>query len=138
VATLGVEGEVRSIHGSEAEVEVRGKRLRVPIRSLAVSVTRPAKAQSRVKVQVNDPGGPLDEINLIGCRVDDALVRAGKHLDQVLMGDLRVVRFIHGHGTGQLRRAIAEFLSAHPLVRRFAPAAPEDGGNGVTLAELKD
>lgn len=140
VSTLGVEGEVRSMHGTEAEVEVRGKRVRVPIRSLAVSATRPAQAQphNRVKIQVNAPVGPLDELNLIGCRVDDALVRAGKHLDQVLMGELRVVRFIHGHGTGQLRRAIAEFLSAHPLVRRFAPAAPEDGGTGVTLAELKD
>jgi len=140
VATLGVEGEVRSMHGTEAEVEVRGKRVRVPIRSLAVCGTRPTQAQphNRVKIQVSDPVGPLDELNLIGCRVDDALDRAGKHLDQVLMGELRVVRFIHGHGTGQLRRAIAEFLSAHPLVRRFAPAAPEDGGTGVTLAELKD
>ena len=128
------------MHGTEAEVEVRGKRVRVPIRSLAVCATRPTQAQpqNRVKIQVSDPVGPLDELNLIGCRVDDALDRAGKHLDQVLMGELRVVRFIHGHGTGQLRRGIAEFLSAHPLVRRFAPAAPEDGGTGVTLAELKD
>jgi DNA mismatch repair protein MutS2 len=75
---------------------------------------------------------------LIGCRVDEALSRAQKHLDQALIADQRIVRFIHGHGTGKLRRAIAGFLAAHPLVQRVAPAAPEDGGSGVTIAELKE
>jgi len=140
VSTLGVEGEVRSLHGTEAEVEVRGKRVRVPRRALAPG-GQPAprvERHSRVNIQINEPVGQLDELNLIGCRVDDALDRAEKHLDQVAMGEVRVVRFIHGHGTGRLRRAIAEFLRAHPLVRRFSAAAPEDGGTAVTCAELKD
>jgi DNA mismatch repair protein MutS2 len=140
VSTLGVDGEVLSCHGTEAEVEVRGKRVRVPLHALAAGGPRPAAVEphSRVKIHVNEPVGRLDELNLIGCRVDEALDRAGKHLDQVAMGEVRVVRFIHGHGTGQLRRAIAEFLRAHPLVVRFSPAAPEDGGRAITCAELKD
>jgi DNA mismatch repair protein MutS2 len=140
VSTLGVEGEVRSFHGTEAEVEVRGKRVRVPRRAL-VPGGQPAprvERHSRVNIQINEPVGQLDELNLIGCRVDDALARAEKHLDQVAMGEVRVVRFIHGHGTGRLRRAIAELLRGHPLVRRFFAAAPDDGGNAVTCAELKD
>ncbi len=140
VSTLGVAGEVRSFHGTEAEVEVRGKRLRVPRRSLAPG-GQPAprvERHSRVNIQVNEPVGQLDELNLIGCRVDDALARAEKHLDQVAMGEVRAIRFIHGHGTGRLRRAIAELLRGHPLVRRFFAAAPEDGGTAVTCAELKD
>jgi DNA mismatch repair protein MutS2 len=140
VSTLGVEGEVRSFHGAEAEVEVHGKRVRVPRRAVEPG-GRPApgpEQPSRVKFQVHEPKGRLDELNLIGCRVDDALDRAGKHLDQVAMGEVRVVRFIHGHGTGRLRRAIAEFLRAHPLVQRFSAAAPDDGGSAVTCAELRD
>ena len=140
VSTLGVDGEVLSCHGTEAEVEVRGKRVRVPLHALAAGGPRPATAKPdrRVQVHVKEPVGRLDELNLIGCRVDEALDRAGKHLDQVAMGEVRVVRFIHGHGTGQLRRAIGEFLRAHPLVVRFSPAAPEDGGRAVTCAEMKD
>ena len=140
VSTLGVEGTLRSVHGREAEVEARGKRVRVPLEALAAAAPRPTptEPQSRVSIQVEAPTSPLDELNLIGCRVDEALSRAEKHLDQALMGEQRVVRFIHGHGTGQLRRAIAAFLDAHPLVRRVSPAPPEDGGSGVTIAELKE
>jgi len=140
VATLGVEGVVRSVHGREADVEVRGKRLRVPLDALEAPGARAPQPepQSHVAIHVETPSGPLDELNLIGCRVEEALSRAGKHLDQALMGEQRVVRFIHGHGTGQLRRAIAGFLDTHPLVRRVSAAAPEAGGSGVTIAELKE
>ena len=140
VTTLGIEGTVRSVQGREAEVEARGKRVHVPIESLQAAVPHPTPddPHGRVSIQVEAPTGPLDELNLIGCRVDEALSRAQKHLDQALMGDQRIVRFIHGHGTGQLRRTIAGFLDAHPLVQRVFPAAPEDGGNGVTIAELKE
>jgi DNA mismatch repair protein MutS2 len=54
------------------------------------------------------------------------------------MSDQRVVRFIHGYGTGQLKRALAGFLQQHPLVARFDPAPPEQGGGGVTVVELKE
>jgi len=141
VSTLGVEGVVRAVHGSEAEVEVRGKRLRISLDALEETTAppRPGGATTpSVAVQAAPPPGRLDELNLIGCRVDEALSRAEKHLDQALLGDQRVVRFIHGHGTGQLRRAIAGFLGAHPLVERFSTAAPDEGGAAVTIAELKE
>jgi DNA mismatch repair protein MutS2 len=140
VSTLGVEGAVRSLHGQEAEVEVHGKRVRVPLASLEETAQSrtPNKPQGHVAIQVESPTGPLDELNLIGCRVDEALSRAEKFLDQSLMSEQRVVRFIHGHGTGRLRRAIGGFLDAHPLVGRVSSATPEQGGSGVTIAELKE
>ncbi len=48
------------------------------------------------------------------------------------------MRVIHGYGTGQLKRALADFLQQHPLVARFDAAPPEQGGGGVTVVELKD
>jgi DNA mismatch repair protein MutS2 len=78
------------------------------------------------------------DLNVIGCSVDEALARADKFLDEALLAEQRTVRLIHGHGTGQLRRALADFLADHPLVQRFGPAAAEHGGSGVTLVELKD
>ena len=52
--------------------------------------------------------------------------------------DLRVVRVIHGYGTGQLKRALTGFLEQHPLVARLATAPPDQGGGGVTVVELKE
>ena len=75
---------------------------------------------------------------VIGCSVDEAIARAERFLDESLLTDQRVVRFIHGYGTGQLKRALAGFLQQHPLVARFATAPPEQGGGGVTVVELKE
>jgi DNA mismatch repair protein MutS2 len=47
------------------------------------------------------------------------------------------VRIIHGHGTGALRRGLAQFLSSHPLVESIHHEAEEHGGTAITIAELK-
>jgi DNA mismatch repair protein MutS2 len=138
VQTLGIEGDVRTLHGSEAEVEVRGKRLRVPVATLRTLGATPRPAPARVTINVPSVSGPLGDLNVIGCTVDDAVARASKYLDQALLHEQRRLRVIHGHGKGHLRRAIAAFLIEHPLVSRFAPAPPEQGGGGVTEIELKD
>ena len=141
VSTLGVDGAVRSLHGADADVEVNGKRLRVPLASLRAASGRPRpprRPDSRVAIHVEEPVGPLEELNVIGCRVEEALSRVEKHLDHVLMSETRTVRFVHGHGTGQLRRSIKRFLDTHPCVRRVSAAPPEDGGGAVTIAELKE
>ena len=140
IAALGVEGSLRAMDDTEAEVEVHGKRVRVPLVSLGTATAehRAIQARGHVAIQVEPPAGRLDELNLVGCRVDEALSRAGKRLDQAILGELRSVRFVHGHGTGRLRRAIMKFLAGHPLVARVSPGTPDDGGSGVTIAELKE
>jgi len=64
---------------------------------------------------------------VIGQTTDEAVDAVDKFLDEASMASLTQVRIIHGHGTGALRRAIAELLKDHPHVARFA-AAPQDQG----------
>src|SRR4029077_1034937 len=97
---------------------------------------KPAKVSVHVELQPREAAA--SDLNVIGCSVDEALSRAERFLDETLLSDQRVVRLIHGYGTGQLKRAIAGFLQQHPLVARFATAPPEQGGGGVTVVELKD
>jgi len=78
------------------------------------------------------------DLNVIGCTVDEAIPKAERFLDESLLTDHRTVRLIHGYGTGQLKRALADFLQQHPLVVRFDAAPPNQGGGGVTVVELKD
>jgi DNA mismatch repair protein MutS2 len=142
VGALGLEGVVQALHDREAEVDVRGKRLRARLDELRVLATagstpvQPPKV--RVNVDLQPRGGSLTELNVIGCNVDEAISRAERFLDEALLGELRSVRVIHGYGTGQLRRAIAEFLQTHPFVAHFTAAPPEQGGGGVTVIELKE
>jgi len=78
----------------------------------------------------------LAEINVIGCTVEEASDRVDKFLDDAVVSQKPSVRIIHGHGTGALRRGLADFLSTHPHVDRFHAEEPNRGGSAVTVVEL--
>jgi DNA mismatch repair protein MutS2 len=143
VGPLGLEGIVQSLHDGAAEVDVRGKRLRARVEELRViSPAAAAAASSPARVRVNIEMAPRDhvvtELNVIGSTSDEALSKVERFLDDALLAELRSVRIVHGYGTGQLRRSIAEFLRVHPFVANFGPAPDNQGGGGVTVVELKD
>lgn len=145
VSGFGLEGVVTSLHDGAAEVDVRGKRMRASARDLSViDKSGPGNPGDTVttRVSVNVELQPREttpsDLNVIGCSVDEAIARAERFLDELLLTDQRTVRLIHGYGTGQLKRALSGFLQQHPLVARFAPAPPEQGGGGVTVVELKE
>jgi DNA mismatch repair protein MutS2 len=142
IAGLGLEGTVVSIHDREAEVDVRGKRFRAHATDLRVLGGSPAKAEPasvRVNVQLQPREGAISsELLLVGNTVDQALDRLEKFLDESLLAEQRSVRVIHGFGTGRLKEAVVDYLHKHPLVAQVRTASPEEGGGGVTVAELKD
>ena len=138
VGALGLEGTVLDVQGNHAEIDMKGKRLRAALRDLRVIGVAPSSARVKVNIDLQPRAGSLTEINVIGCTVDEALSRLEKFLDESTVTDQQVLRIIHGHGTGQLRRAVADFLKEHPLVARFQTAKMEQGGGGVTVVELKD
>jgi DNA mismatch repair protein MutS2 len=77
------------------------------------------------------------ELNLIGKKTDEAVELTDKFLDEAFLNGLSELRIIHGHGTGALRKAIADLLTDHPHVARFKPAAHDQGGSGAMIVELK-
>ena len=76
------------------------------------------------------------ELNLIGKTTDEAVDLTDKFLDHAFLNGLSEVRIIHGHGTGALRKAIAELLADHPHVARFVVAPQAKGGTGAMVVEL--
>ena len=139
IGTLGLEGTIVELHGKHAEVDVRGKRLRAALRDLrgvaGAAATPPAV---RVSVDLQPREGLLTELNVVGCTVDEALTRLEKFIDAATVTDQHSVRIIHGHGTGQLRRAVGDFLRDHPQVAHFSLAPQDQGGGGATIVEFKD
>ena len=136
----GLEGVVTAVQGKTAEVSVNGKRLKAAVADLVVigRPGAPAPGTVRVNVTMTSSESTTSDLNVIGCTVPEAIERTDKFLDQAVLSELREVRVIHGHGTGQLRRAITAFLAEHPQVVRAAGAPPNQGGGGVTVVELKD
>jgi DNA mismatch repair protein MutS2 len=77
------------------------------------------------------------EIDLRGMRAEEAEAEVIAALDAAVVADLPFLRIIHGKGTGALRAAVREWLAADQRVAGFALAAPEQGGSGVTIVELR-
>ena len=150
VAAFGAEAIVSAELGKDVDVEVRGKRMRVPmsgLRKIGRGDPSPARSGSGSRGNMRPAAGssssglmtgPTREIVLIGSTVDDALTRAEKFLDDALLADERRLRVVHGHGTGRLRDAMRTFFKRHPLVATVSPAADNEGGDGATIIELKD
>ena len=137
VSDLGIVGVVLSLSEKDAELEVGGKRMRLPLHSLA-----PLGGRSTA-MRVPRPQAPITkstpaEINLIGLTVDEAVPRLEKLLDDAILSDRTEVRIIHGHGAGRLRQAVRELLKQHAQVASFRPGGSGEGGGGATIAELKD
>lgn len=77
------------------------------------------------------------EINLIGERVEDALVLMEEYLDKANGAKLSSVKIIHGIGSGALRNALRDRLKKLSYVSNFKDGDFYDGGSAVTIVEFK-
>lgn len=90
-------------------------------------------SSSKVSIQRTNMSPKID---LRGYRIDDALNELDLFLDKASMVNLSYVEIVHGHGTGQLRSAIRDYLSDSPYVAKFRQGEDGEGGNGVTFVDL--
>jgi DNA mismatch repair protein MutS2 len=134
---------LRRIEGNSAEIEAGPLRMKVGLDEItgvegpsASGIARAPKGSVTVRAQASDEGTG-GEINLIGCTVEEATERVDKFLDEAALANRSRVRIIHGHGTGALRKGLAQFLSKHPLVDSQSFEAEERGGKAVTIVELR-
>lgn len=134
---------LRSHDQSKAEVQAGPLRMKIPLADIIgiEGARKPlpvsAATSRRVTVHTVPSDEPAaEEINVIGNTVEEAVRRVDKFLDQAVLAGKASVRVIHGHGTGALRRGLADFLTAHPLVERIHDETLDRGGAAVTVVEL--
>jgi DNA mismatch repair protein MutS2 len=138
---------LRRVDGSSAEIEAGPLRMKVALEEITgvekgpdVPTISGSIASTRQNVTVTaqpGEGAASDEINVIGLTVEQASERVDKFLDEAALANKPRVRVIHGHGTGALRKGLAEFLKGHPLVARHSFEAEERGGKAITVVELR-
>jgi DNA mismatch repair protein MutS2 len=131
----------RRIDGNSAEVEAGPLRMKVALDEIT-GVERPATRNVAAPRGVSVKSGPREtsaasEINVIGLTVEQATELVDKFLDDAALARLPQVRIIHGHGTGALRKGLAEYLKSQPLVARSSFEAEERGGKAITVVELR-
>ena len=146
LTSFGSVGTVEKIDKDTAEILVGAMRLREKLSNLQAVVSEEKSKENRLEKlqkQTKDSNIRLDtedmnaELNLIGRTTADAEYEIDRFLDEAYLAALPRVRIIHGFGTGALKNFVHHFLKGHPHIARYAFAPPDQGGQGATIAELK-
>ena len=135
-----VAGTVLAFFGDDQKVEIRIGQARVKVgidsiekttgtqRPELESVTyTPSPAKRKVSM----------ELDLRGKRAEEIKDLVDQYLNEAAVANLPRVRIIHGYGTGVVRQIVRELLSRHTLVKSYKPGERNEGGDGVSIANLK-
>ena len=134
-------GTVVALGKKEATLDVRGLRMIVKINQLVLHKAETVKKEKRkqqvssVSLQTSTPFQL--EVNLIGLRVEEAMIELASYLDMAVVNKMKEGRVIHGHGTGALRQATHEVLKRNSHVKSFRLGGENEGGVGATVVEFK-
>ena len=79
----------------------------------------------------------INELDLRGYSLDEALLEVDQFLDGCVMTRLSIVSIIHGKGTGVLRAGIHDMLKSHRQVKSYRLGKFGEGEHGVTIVEMK-
>jgi DNA mismatch repair protein MutS2 len=81
---------------------------------------------------------PTNSLDLRGMDTDTALDRTWSFIDKAVLRGENWVILIHGHGTDTLKRGLRKALTKDaPYALDFRPGEPEEGGDGVTVVQLR-
>jgi DNA mismatch repair protein MutS2 len=145
ILTLGTVGTLL-----ESPVGKKRVRLRVGEGEVSVAVAQLAgraispgeqsdqPISGRRQVSPIAPDREVEEVlDVRGQTADEALDHLIARLDQAMVAGGPRLRIIHGHGTGRLKAVLREYLKGSPYVASFRPGHQSEGGDGVTIVELK-
>jgi len=128
-------GRILSLRGTEARVAVGSLTVNVPLTTLSRTQASPAPTLKLTLGEFAEVE-PVREVDVRGMRVDEVDDSVLQALDAAVRNDLRELRIIHGKGTGALRARVGEMLKKDTRVTGFRLGAWNEGGAGVTVAEL--
>ncbi len=128
-------------------VNVGGIKMTVPITKLEAASPTPVAAATPPRGRVRSDATPAESFyvpsrtsvntcDLRGLRVEQGLDQIDSFIDRMLQAEERAAFFLHGHGTGAMKDAVREYIGTSPHVARWEPAAPEDGGDALTVCWL--
>lgn len=161
VRSVGMKGVITAITENDVEVQVGNLRIRAELRDVqspgtqekseSAAAKQQPKHNSRVRkvleqsapqessshISISHPS-PGSELDLRGQLAEDALDRLETFVENAYLAAMPFVRIIHGKGTGKLRQVVRRALSQLEYISRWESGIEREGGDGVTVAFLKN
>ena len=127
------------------QVDVDGKKMELPagfLRQPSESQNQERQKKSKKssagsRVNLSDEQKMSNRIDIRGQRADEARATLERFYNHALVNGLNQLEIIHGKGTGVLQNVVDEFLTEQRQVKSHRLGEIEEGGAGVTIAELR-
>lgn len=146
VAPFNFEGRIVAVNHKKkrATVKTDTGNVEAGLRDLTIVRTarspepqEPAPAHVSFHIAAGNRGSFNPTLDLRGEYVDRGIELLEKHVSDVIMYGFKSFTVIHGFGTGKMKRAVHEYLRSQPQIHRIRPGGQNEGGLGVTVAELE-
>lgn len=138
IISLEQKGEVIAVDAGEAEVQMGSLKLRQPVGNLErIGRIRPDSPSRQIRTPTPFTETVPIELDIRGHRAEEVSPILESYIHDAYLSGLPWVRIIHGKGTGALRQVVREELRNSPVVERSAAAASNEGGEGATVAHLR-
>ncbi|MGL4850090.1 MAG: endonuclease MutS2 [Clostridium sp.] len=128
-----------SLPDNRGEVQVEAGIMKISVKAKdlrEVENKKEIKAKKKREVKLNI-GSVESRLDLRGLDAEEACYKTDKYLDDAYRCNLGEVTIVHGKGTGVLRKAINDMLKRHPHVKDYRLGVYGEGGDGVTIVNLK-
>lgn len=76
-------------------------------------------------------------VNVIGKNLIEAIDTVEKYLDDAYIAGLKEVTIVHGRGQGILQKGLRDLLKTHKIVKSYRRGEYNEGGDGVTVVDIK-
>lgn len=135
---LGKEGVIESVKASgQYEIRVGPMLMRKKATELEfLSSEKPQPRTPKPKTSAKRGESIAPEIHLRAMRLEEAREALVKYIDDAVLANLARVRIVHGKGSGVLKQMTHDMLKASGAVKRYYFAPADEGGDGVTVAEI--
>lgn len=143
ILTLNQNGEIISLPDEKGLLQVQ-----VGIMKIGVNVSdimlidngkpkKKKKASGYGKLYKKKAQTVSMSVDVRGKNMDDAVMDVEKYIDDAFISGLKEVTVIHGRGEGILRKGIRDMLKRNKNVDGFRSGGFNEGGDGVTIVNLK-
>lgn len=144
IKTINREGLIQSKPNSKGEVQVLSQSMRLSVQwsELQPSTSTKNPTADILRRSKNFSFLPQDQdrtVDLRGRTSDEALALLEQELDSASLQQEDRIKIIHGHGGSDiLKKSVRTYLSRSIYVKKWQAGSKENGGDGITWAEIKD
>lgn len=141
VRVAGFEGKgivIDQPKGKSVLVQMGALKMTIALDKLTPVDTTPVQIKKQgSKLQLQRAQTVQRELHLRQMRAEDAEEVLDKFLDEAILAGAPSIRIVHGKGEGILRQVTQEVLRRSRAVKSFQLADAQEGGEGVTVAQLQ-